>query len=106
MSLNRYICQTVLPLLTRNAKLFDGAADSNSNLIETFLFLIYRFYRIKTLSNAQKATITGFLSHSIQFVKPQTIYNFLVTLSQHLCELEPFTEVAYDVSSILRNYYL
>ena len=41
MALNRYLCRTVLPLMTKNAKLFGDAAESGS-LIETVLLTAYR----------------------------------------------------------------
>ncbi|XP_075257500.1 ryanodine receptor 2-like isoform X3 [Convolutriloba macropyga] len=109
VALNRYICQTVLPLLTRNARLFEGAAESDPNLVETFLITIYRFFRCRTLSNAQRAIVNSFLSCVIQFVKPQTIHNLLLTLSRQLADLESYNEVVYEALSTFlqhnQDYY-
>lgn len=60
LALNRYICNSVLPLLTRNAVMFENA-DKSAALMDAVLHTVYRMASCRSLTRGQRDTIAEFL---------------------------------------------
>lgn len=60
LALNRYLCCSVLPLLTSYSHYFD-ASDNKTSLMETVLNTVYRLSKCKSLTNGQLDVVCDFL---------------------------------------------
>jgi ryanodine receptor 2 len=60
LALNRYLCCSVLPLLTSYAHYF-GTEDAKTTLMETVLNIVYRLCRCKSLTKGQLDIVCNFL---------------------------------------------
>lgn len=60
LALNRYICCSVLPLLTSYAHYFDDA-EHKTSLMESFLQTVYRLSKCKSLTTGQLDVVCDFL---------------------------------------------
>lgn len=60
LALNRYMCNSVLPLLTRNAVMFENA-DKSAALMDATLHTVYRMASCRSLTRGQRDTIAEFL---------------------------------------------
>ena len=60
LAMNRYICNSVLPLLAADAHYFHDA-DHASNLVESTLHTTYRLSKVKNLTKNQRDMVSDFL---------------------------------------------
>ena len=60
LALNRYLCNTVLPLLTRHANMLENS-DKYSSLLDSTLHTVYRMSSGRSLTRGQRNTISDFL---------------------------------------------
>lgn len=60
LALNRYLCCSVLPLLTSYSHFF-GAENAKTTLMETVLNIVYRLCRCKSLTKGQLDIVCDFL---------------------------------------------
>ena len=60
LALNRYLCCSVLPLLTSYAHFFDDA-EHKTSLMDSLLQTVYRLSKCKSLTNGQLDVVCDFL---------------------------------------------
>lgn len=60
LALNRYLCGSVLPLLTKHAMFFENA-EHKSQLMDSLLHTVYRLSKCRSLTAGQFRTVTDFL---------------------------------------------
>uniref|UniRef100_A0A452HRD6 Ryanodine receptor 3 n=1 Tax=Gopherus agassizii TaxID=38772 RepID=A0A452HRD6_9SAUR len=76
LALNRYICSSVLPLLTRCAPLFSGT-EHYASLIDSTLHTIYRLSKGRSLTKAQRDTIEECLLAICHHLRPSMLQQLL-----------------------------
>lgn len=60
LALNRYIGNSILPLLISNCKFF-ADADNYSNLLDATMHTVYRLSKLKLLTKGQREAVSDFL---------------------------------------------
>lgn len=60
LALNRYMCHSVLPLITNNVAFLEGR-EHRVSLLDSVLNTIYRMSKCSSLTNAQKEVISNCL---------------------------------------------
>ncbi len=60
LALNRYVCASVLPLLTANAEMFDDA-DHATQLMDQTLKTVYQLSKCRSLTKNQRDMVSDFL---------------------------------------------
>ncbi|CAJ0957143.1 unnamed protein product, partial [Mesorhabditis belari] len=60
LALNRYLCNSVLPLLTNHSQFF-GEAEHYGALLDATLHTVYRMNRLKSLTKNQREAVSDFL---------------------------------------------
>jgi len=69
LALNRYLCGSILPLLT-NHSFFFMEADHVSTLLESTLNTVYRLSKCKSLTKGQREMVSDFLVAFTKYVLP------------------------------------
>ena len=67
LALNRYLCGSVLPLLTHYSFFFEEA-DHVSTLLESTLNTVYRLSKCSSLTKGQKECVSDFLVAFTKYV--------------------------------------
>lgn len=60
LALNRYLCNAVLPLMTRHASFF-ADSEHQAALVDATLHTVYRMSKQKQLTNNQRVAVSDFL---------------------------------------------
>ena len=60
LALNRYLCNSVLPLLTRHCEMFENA-EQYASLLDSTLHTVYRLASCRSLTRGQRDTVADFL---------------------------------------------
>ena len=68
LALNRYLCGSVLPLLTNHSHYFEEA-DHVSSLLESTLNTVYRLSKCNSLTKVQREMVSGFLVAFTKYVE-------------------------------------
>ncbi|CAF0782285.1 unnamed protein product, partial [Didymodactylos carnosus] len=69
LALNRYICNSIIPLMTNHATYFDDS-DHRSSLLESTLHTVYRLSKCRSLTKNQLDTVCEFLLAFATTLKP------------------------------------
>ncbi|CAF4829750.1 unnamed protein product, partial [Rotaria sp. Silwood1] len=69
LALNRYLCTSVIPLMTSHVHYFDNC-DHRSSLLESILHTIYRLSKCRSLTKNQLDSICAFLLAFASQLKP------------------------------------
>ena len=69
LALNRYLCISVIPLMTSHSHYFDDC-DHRSSLLESILHTIYRLSKCRSLTKNQLDIICDFLLSFANLLKP------------------------------------
>jgi len=69
LALNRYLCTSVMPMMTSHAHYFDDC-DHRSSLLESILHTVYRLSKCRSLTKNQLDTICDFLLAFANQLKP------------------------------------
>ncbi|KAJ8044966.1 Ryanodine receptor 2 [Holothuria leucospilota] len=96
LALNRYICNSVLPLLTRNAVMFENA-DKSAALMDATLHTVYRLSSCRSLTRGQRDTISEFLTAITKNLKPSVMQRLLMKLIKDIPALEEHTYVSLKI---------
>ena len=67
LGMNRYLCNSVLPLLTNYCEYFKDA-DFASELMDTTLHTVYRLSKCRCLTKNQRDTVSDFLVAYTRYV--------------------------------------
>ncbi|XP_071832667.1 ryanodine receptor 2-like isoform X4 [Apostichopus japonicus] len=96
LALNRYMCNSVLPLLTRNAVMFENA-DKSAALMDATLHTVYRMASCRSLTRGQRDTIAEFLIALTKNLKPSVMQRLLTKLIKDIPALEEHTYVSLKI---------
>ena len=67
LAVNRYLCVSVLPLLTSYSHFFD-ASDQKNSLMESCLNTVYRLTKCKSMTTGQLDIVCDFLIAFTKYV--------------------------------------
>ncbi|CAF3538671.1 unnamed protein product [Rotaria sordida] len=79
LALNRYLCNSVIPLMTSHVQYFDDC-DHRSSLLESILHTVYRLSKCRSLTKNQLGTICDFLLAFANQLKPSMMTPLLKKL--------------------------
>ena len=100
LALNRYIGNSIIPLLTKYSR-FYADADSHSPLLEATLHTVYRMSKGKMLTNVQRQAVYDFLIAITNEVPPGMLLKLLRQLTVDLAKLNEYSNVALRVSRVM-----
>ncbi|XP_028825170.1 ryanodine receptor 1-like isoform X5 [Denticeps clupeoides] len=101
LALNRYLCQAVLPLITKCAPLFAGT-DHRAIMIDSMLHTIYRLSRGRSLTKAQRDVIEECLMSLCKYLRPSMLQHLLRRLVFDVPILNEFAKMPLK---LLTNHY-
>ncbi|XP_072031407.1 LOW QUALITY PROTEIN: ryanodine receptor 2-like [Amphiura filiformis] len=96
LALNRYLCNTVLPLLTRHAHMFENA-DKYGSLLDSTLHTVYRMSSGRSLTRGQRNIISNFLVALTKSLKPSMMQRLLRKLIVDVPALAEHTFVSLKI---------
>ncbi|CAI5451931.1 unnamed protein product [Caenorhabditis angaria] len=76
LALNRYLCNSVLPLLTNHSHFFSDA-EHHSALLDATLHTVYRMNRLKSLTKNQRDAVSDFLVAITRELPPNMMIKLL-----------------------------
>ncbi|KAK2510405.1 hypothetical protein Q9233_017776 [Columba guinea] len=76
LALNRYLCQAVLPLVTKCAPLFAGT-EHRAIMVDSMLHTVYRLSRGRALTKAQRDVIEECLMALCRSIRPSMLQHLL-----------------------------
>lgn len=97
LALNRYLCNSVLPLLTRHTK-YLGEEGTTGGLFEATLQTAYRLSKCRSITNHQREVVCDFLVALMQQIKPPMMSALLKKMVSDLRTLSK--EVSHICSTI------
>nr|VZI27969.1 unnamed protein product [Spirometra erinaceieuropaei] len=83
LALYRYICGSVLPLLTRYAH-FLSVNDVAVGLLEATLHTAYRLSMCRSITNSQREVVSNFLVALIEHIQPSSMTNLLRKIATNM----------------------
>ncbi|CAH1792824.1 unnamed protein product, partial [Owenia fusiformis] len=92
LALNRYLCNSVLPLLTTHNFYFDDA-DHASTLLDSTLHTVYRLSKCRSLTKGQRDTVSDFLVALTSQLRPPMMTRLLRKLTVDVPALNENTVV-------------
>ncbi|XP_041469245.1 ryanodine receptor 2-like isoform X1 [Lytechinus variegatus] len=101
LALNRYICNSVLPLLTRHSEMFESA-DQFASLLDSTLHTVYRLASCRSLTRGQRDTVADFLVALTRSLKPSMMQRLLRKL---INDVPILAEYSYVALKILQLHY-
>lgn len=96
LALNRYIGNSVLPLLIKHSK-FYGDADNYASLLDASLHTVYRLSKNKMLTKGQREAVSDFLVALTRELYPNMLLKLLRKLTVDVSKLSEYTTVALRV---------
>ncbi|XP_033127881.1 ryanodine receptor 2-like [Anneissia japonica] len=99
LALNRYLCNSVLPLLTRHAHMFENAGH-NISLLDSTLNTVYRLSKCRSLTKGQRDTIADFLVALTKSLRPSMMQRLLKKLTVDVPVLVEHTYVALKILTL------
>lgn len=76
LALNRYLCNSVLPLLTNHSHYF-AEAEHYSALLDATLHTVYRMNRLRSLTKNQRDAVSDFLVALTREIPPAMMVKLL-----------------------------
>ncbi|XP_076313816.1 ryanodine receptor-like isoform X3 [Tachypleus tridentatus] len=93
LALNRYIGNSVLPLLIKYCHLF-ADAENYANLLDATLHTVYRLSKVKILTKGQRECVSDFLVALTREMQPGMLLKLLRKLTVDVSVLTEYTAVA------------
>ncbi|XP_046677460.1 LOW QUALITY PROTEIN: ryanodine receptor-like [Homalodisca vitripennis] len=93
LSMNRYIGNSVLPLLISHSK-FYTEADNYANLLDATLHTVYRLSKNRMLTKGQREAVSDFLVALTSQMQPSMLLKLLRKLTVDVSKLSEYTTVA------------
>ena len=81
LALNRYLCSSVLPSITKHTALLDGIETTKETLLDSLLHSIYRLSKGRAMTKAQKDVISDCLVGLASVLQPSLMHNLLRKLT-------------------------
>jgi ryanodine receptor 2 len=93
LALNRYIGNSILPLLIKNSR-FYAEADNYASLLDATLHTVYRLSKNKMLTKGQREAVSDFLVALTREMQPNMLLKLLRKLTVDVSRLTEYTTVA------------
>uniref|UniRef100_T1E1N4 Putative ryanodine receptor n=1 Tax=Cupiennius salei TaxID=6928 RepID=T1E1N4_CUPSA len=93
LALNRYIGNSILPILIKYCHYF-GDADNYASLLDATLHTIYRLSKVKILTKGQREGVSDFLVALTHEMQPSMLVRLLRKLTVDVSVLTEYTTVA------------
>lgn len=97
LALNRYICGSVLPLLTRYAH-FLAVNEVTAGLLEATLHTAYRLAMCRSITNSQRNVVSNFLVALVEHIQPYSMTNLIRKIAINMRNL------SHDVCLLLATF--
>uniref|UniRef100_T1J5U5 B30.2/SPRY domain-containing protein n=1 Tax=Strigamia maritima TaxID=126957 RepID=T1J5U5_STRMM len=104
LALNRYIGNSVLPLLIKYCTFF-ADADNYASLMEATLHTVYRLSKCKLLTKGQREAVSDFLVSLTKEMQPSMLLRLLRKLTVDVSALTEYTTVALRFKSLLTLHF-
>jgi len=98
LALNRYIGNSILPLLISHSK-FYAEADNYASLLDATLHTVYRLSKVKMLTKGQREAVSDFLVALTRELQPNMLLKLLRKLTVDVSKLSEYSTVALRVKS-------
>jgi len=102
LALNRYIGNSILPLLIKHSR-FYAEADNYASLLDATLHTVYRLSKNKMLTKGQREAVSDFLVALTREMQPNMLLKLLRKLTVDVSRLTEYTTVALRV--IIYSYF-
>ncbi|TNN17701.1 Ryanodine receptor isoform 2 [Schistosoma japonicum] len=96
LALNRYLCNSVLPLLTRHTQ-YLGEEGTAGGLFEATLQTVYRLSKCRSITNHQREVVCDFLVALMQQIRPPMMFALLKKMVSDLRTLSKESVVSLRV---------
>ncbi|XP_075987919.1 ryanodine receptor isoform X7 [Anticarsia gemmatalis] len=93
LSMNRYIGNSILPLLIKHAN-FYNEAENYSSLLDATLHTVYRLSKNRMLTKGQREAVSDFLVALTSAMQPSMLLKLLRKLTVDVSKLSEYTTVA------------
>ncbi|XP_075211293.1 ryanodine receptor [Lycorma delicatula] len=93
LAMNRYIGNSVLPLLIKHSK-FYNEADNYASLLDATLHTVYRLSKNRMLTKGQREAVSDFLVALTSQMQPSMLLKLLRKLTVDVSQLSEYTTVA------------
>lgn len=93
LSMNRYIGNSILPLLIQHSK-FYTEAENYANLLDATLHTVYRLSKNRMLTKGQREAVSDFLVALTSQMQPAMLLKLLRKLTVDVSKLSEYTTVA------------
>lgn len=103
LSMNRYIGNSILPLLIKHSK-FYNEAENYASLLDATLHTVYRLSKNRMLTKGQREAVSDFLVALTSQMQPAMLLKLLRKLTVDVSKLSEYTTVALRVSYVLINF--
>lgn len=96
LSMNRYIGNSILPVLIKNSK-FYNEAENYASLLDATLHTVYRLSKNRMLTKGQREAVSDFLVALTTSMQPAMLLKLLRKLTIDVSKLSEYTTVALRV---------
>lgn len=103
LSMNRYIGNSILPLLIKHSK-FYSEAENYASLLDATLHTVYRLSKNRMLTKGQREAVSDFLVALTSQMQPAMLLKLLRKLTVDVSKLSEYTTVALRVCTNLLIY--
>ncbi|XP_043499298.1 ryanodine receptor isoform X4 [Polistes fuscatus] len=93
LAMNRYIGNSILPLLIKHSK-FYNEADNYASLLDATLHTVYRLSKNRMLTKGQREAVSDFLVALTSQMQPSMLLKLLRKLTVDVSKLSEYTTVA------------
>nr|CAD7424343.1 unnamed protein product [Timema monikensis] len=93
LAMNRYIGNSILPLLIKHS-MFYNEADNYANLLDATLHTVYRLSKNRMLTKGQREAVSDFLVALTSQMQPSMLLKLLRKLTVDVSKLSEYTTVA------------
>lgn len=97
LAMNRYIGNSILPLLIKHSK-FYNEAENYASLLDATLHTVYRLSKNRMLTKGQREAVSDFLVALTSQMQPAMLLKLLRKLTVDVSKLSEYTTVALRVS--------
>lgn len=99
LSMNRYIGNSILPVLIKHAK-FYNEAENYGSLLDACLHTVYRLSKNRMLTKGQREAVSDFLVALTTAMQPAMLLKLLRKLTIDVSKLSEYTTVALRVRNL------
>lgn len=105
LSMNRYIGNSILPVLIKHSR-FYNEAENYASLLDATLHTVYRLSKNRMLTKGQREAVSDFLVALTTAMQPAMLLKLLRKLTIDVSKLSEYTTVALRVSKDLILFFI